>query len=785
MKTSIRRKPMTKMSYLFEPGDNLTKLAEEDIEVKNFTEFNHEVNKRLTKYLGQGSRASARLEVKTAFPEHWNKSKSENPAELILTDSGYIKLTDSSARGEIPVALIIPYTFSNGKILPFETIELGGSRFVFSEYALNKLFDVLKDIAKDPELLDEDSSYEGTTNAVNNATDGGNLRDILNVRNLDSYNLEAFAGIIDDAMEKTASILPLTDEYFIQVEKIAQQVATEVAEMEFEKTAADSSMVLRQIVSASDVFREFKALPWACIHDIDSKAVEILDSDQESDSFERKLAQIFRSHKSFLGQGGKDNNVQISSTTDLVLIDEDSNFKVLRKTNPVYKNFKVIDSKPVFRPDWVPVNKMLTKIGDKFDKLFMIKEGDNLYGPVKLRKVLISKEKDMGRSVFGEPEESNVHYVTNLSTLDDILFEMDVAVLPVDKAVNASADRWQTKVSVFLKDGIGVKALSPVEASSVLEENIKDSYALSLVYNRLTPSAFTLGRDTEILEVKESIITPVSDIDKLIFDADDQPLQKMAGASKVIIRKTVPDKDDYNISFDGGVGGQSKNIKNLTKADVIAVMRNAQISDDETIRMVAYLDAGNKMIEQYLDYNLDSFSGGSVLDRAKDLTAKMKANLFGNDAAKTVALSAARGAQQEVGQAAGARLLQQAGPTAFKAVDIFSKLANDSGALADRFEKIAMDQRSMDFRNIAGLMVVTHRFDNLIKEACEYEENLYDVSGLRPELIKLQPAIEKAAGELYDMMEDQKETGVEYLGHNTITQSLRTLDRLHAYSVSL
>lgn len=109
-----------------------------------------------------------------------------------------------------------------------------------------------------------------------------------------------------------------------------------------------------------------------------------------------------------------------------------------------------------------------------------------------------------------------------------------------------------------------------------------------------------------------------------------------------------------------------------------------------------------------------------------------------------------------------------------------SAYADESAALAEKLEKIAISKQSNEFRKIASLMVIKNRVDNMMRDALGGGE--FVGAEVLAELHKLDPYMEKVAHDLVELKVAQAVKRNEVISPNIISATMRHLDNLHKYA---
>jgi len=770
--------------YMFEPGDYLTKLAGIPLKGSSPMEIKNQVEGLISEKIAK-AKTSRTINIKSNISSLDGESlKNKGIQGSYKNLNGILSLKYPFE--EFNMTATIPFFVRNGEILQFDTIEFGGKKFVYTDKNLYLIISSMEEISKNPYILDEDSSYAGLEEQVNNLSDAGSLRQILDIRNremaISGSGIERLASKeVDELLEKTYSLKPIDDKYLEAVEFQAEKIAYEVLEEQFEKKAANINDLIEESLQSATVFSKLKEFNWKNAKDVEDKSVvEIYDIPEDSGEGELKKAKLFKGRKLFIGKKygyGPDNDKdlppEIIDTKDLVIYDETKNIKVLREKSKLYNEYKVADTNQELSLKGTTLNKEL-KEKEIRNKMFFIVNKNDIIGPIEIH------PRDFeGNEVWDESYHGTTHKKKiNKDRIRNVVLDISPA-LPGDRSYLKDRTHSITAaINTELKEDEKVKFATEEESTSFLENIIKTKEdMLSFEYNFGNHLMF-LHPDTRLLEVKGFINTPVTSLKQIIFEGNDDELKKVASDDKVIIKKPVPDLNEYHITMNKG--SKKKVFRSRNRNEVYGILKLAEIDDSEISAMLAYLDSGEKEIERILPLNFDGFEGKDLEDKKGDLVKKHLSKLFDPNKSQYFAQNVANNMGNEIVSSQLADVARDVGPSAFEALDILSSLASDSSALADRMEKIAIDNESHDFQDVAKLMVLTNRIDEMIVKSANDGET-FDLLGIEEEFKNIIPSIEKAAAEIHNLRNEQEVLG-KVIGDNTVIQSLRTLDRLKKYT---
>ena len=773
----------------FEPGDYLTKLAEEEVVGKTPGEIKKNICNIMHKKVDKISPGTFKIETKLMLAAKTTDLKGSSElqefrSEITAAD-GVINIQKRGPK--VNIYATIPFILREGKLLPFDIIELGGRKFVYSDANLAKVINAIEAIEKNPNLLDEDSSFERLDDFTNNSTDDGSLRDVLNIRNREmassGLGLETFASLLDENLEKTASFRIVDRPMIDVITDKAMEIAREKIAEEFEKTAGDLDATSEKILQTSTVFSEFKGLPWVNVTKLENTSAQILDFDRGRENLELKDARVFKGRALPLPSSwdGK-TKATVSTSDDITIIDKDGNYKVLRPKTDIYKEYKVVNNTPDFRPAMKSLSDLVSEgvIKKDFDKKFFILEGEQLFGPLKIHtKDSITSDMGMPIALEENPQPKPME-ADQTNPFKGLFFEVCSEVLPGDRPMFNKSNRSSNFTAVLNKNKPVLTFASEEESFAFLENIYKTDEEMNLIRNNLEGNLFWISENTQLIEIADQIITPVTDIKQIILEGTDGDLRKIAGNDKVTLRKPIADKNMYFLELSKGPRDR-KVYRSIKKHEAIAIMKNAGIEESEVIGMIGYLDSGEREVVRFLPIDLTRLTGSDVKVEGENIAGKFLGKYFNpREASRAVSTIVNETGKEALADKAAEGILR-VGPNAIKALETITSLASDAEALADRFEKVAIDHKSRDFQNIAKMMVVTSRIDKFLAKTAG-EMFSYDVSDSFDGLKGLKEPIEKAAAMLVDLKDHQDVVGNEILGRNTIVQSLRTLDRLNKYA---
>lgn len=761
-------------------GDYLTKLANLNVSRKSPDEIKNIVSGELNRFIeeGLGVGSTGYLNgigrIKTNIFLNMGDSGSDNSIQPV--HSGMAELIIENNK-EINDVARIPFFIKGEEILPFDIIEFGTQKFVFTPANFIRILEAMKKIAKDPGVIETDVSYDGVEDHYSPISDVGHMQELMNIRqnqlNFDDSTISAVAGQIDDFMDKVAEIKPLHKNFVKAIEVEAEKVAYDASRTAFEKIAGDTTDVSDRILQSSDIFKKLKGLPWKNLKALKTgEKIQIVDAETGGGELKLKNAICFAGRNVPVSKYVKDKREMVIDTySDRIVVDEDGGYKVLRAGTDMYEEYKVVASNPDFKLKARNFDEAILDLDEVKETQYLIIMGNEHYGPLKLGRI---------KSEWVHGYGANQPMNSAFNTLNQVLFTLD-------GGDQANEHSWGGK-PLLIMDGTGSKKLEHMSYPEVRQylENIcsSPSEVANIIGNLSAEGgAFKVPKDAKVIELKHFISTPVKSLQDIVFDGNDLDLTKVAAGEEVILRKPVPDQDNYSMIFKRGVFDQKK-FDNLVKEDVIAIARNTKVSENEIIAMLAFLDSGEKEIARSLTFDLSGIDGTEVKNKKDGLVTKIIDKYLTPFDAGSIARGVGTDAATEVVADYGSKMMGSVAQPAFSAIKGLFSLASDAAALSERFEKIAIEKESEDFKALAHLMVLTNKIDNaMIKMASAQDKELFDVKPLLREVPQMVSGlIEKAAAEVYDMAVTQRNLDEELIAQNTLTQTLRTLDRLSKYA---
>lgn len=758
--------------YLFEPGDLLSKIASEEFKVSTAYEAKERLKKKILESVGN-TRYQLKAEVEIHplnISSNGGNSQSMGKEDFASFDATVRVYPFPHKTGQNNLTITIPARIRDNQLLPIDTADFMGTTFLFSKKFFEAALLAAEEVSKNPYVLDQDSSFAGIEDAQGTFTDNGRIRDVLQIRNKEvgtngwMANAPMFMTAsehLDAFLEKSANLTEFKD-IKAEVEKKAFELADELVKHAFEKKATLTEDIGQRLMESASVFQMLKAMNWKKLADVADKAcVEIVDLDVESESMKLKKAVVFKGLYAFGGRAYNLNETvydfALEKHSGSVIIDEDYNYKVLRASSEMASRYLVADSKPDFKIKAESLEKVMGRYpSSRSDVFFLIIDG-GLVGPVNLTCPFSENQ------VFfaNDPANQEHNRIGKVAKQTVEIRSLDRTMVPKDRAEQC----------VFVLDSKteGLKAISEEERSELignLFENYRDlSWTLE--------NCHLIGAKTMVIAVKDFIRTPVESLNDVIFGYknSDKPLLKAASEDSIVVEKPIPDVSKYNVVLIKGMLNR-KIFNGLFKEDVLKLLKSVDVPEGDAISMVAYLDAGERKITKNIPLDFSMIDGSLVETKAADIVKNLAGSMFGKREQEEVL--------KEIVSSQVADLLAEAPGKVFDAASMLTRLASDAENLADRFEKLAIDNESEDFLTIAKCMVATSRMDKMMHKVATVN-TMIDARDLFKELKAVKPLIEKSAALLYELRGDQ-ETGGKLIGDNTIVQSFRTLGRLNEYA---
>jgi hypothetical protein len=216
-------------------------------------------------------------------------------------------------------------------------------------------------------------------------------------------------------------------------------------------------------------------------------------------------------------------------------------------------------------------------------------------------------------------------------------------------------------------------------------------------------------------------------------------------------------------------GPKSTTLNNVAESKLMTVLKNIGYDYAKASEIIHRADKGE-------DVNTDILPGMtpwvvrpelSVGGAVKKTVSNIKESLFSADNA-TKALGHISG-----GLLAGSGMIGDS-------LANLSAFAAESAAVADKLEKLAMTKHNDTLTKLAGIMVIKHRVDSLMRDALSgHELTGHEVLA---DLHKLTPGMEKLARDLIELKLAQTINRNEIVSPNIINATLRNMDGLHKYA---
>lgn len=757
--------------YLFEPGDTLRKVASQDFKVSSMFEAKEKINKIIAESVGN-TRYQLRLDTSIDIPEI---SSNDNNMEMVSGSSKFntfnaIVKVSTQAKGEqgkdYPITVLV--TVRDGKLMPIETAEFMGHTFFFSKKFLDKALEAIDKIKANPFMLDTDSSFTGL-GGKSTLSDDGRIYDVLSIRNKDSGSngfmanaplLSRASEAMDQFLEKSASLTEYRGiEKIVKME--AHKLADEMVSNLFEKTASLADDVAEKILTSASVFENFKKLNWKKLAEIDDKkAVQIVDIAIGGEDLMLKNAVVFKTLYNFQGpeymrdNEKRDISFSLDKYSGSLIIDEDGNYKLLKNSAEMASRYLVADSNPDFKLKGISLKKFAEKLPSNRSDLHFLVLPDGVIGPVNIFTAGHTED---------YPLESKRH-------LPDYIAKKCIYVRSANPFYR-NTNRYDECAFILEKGFTGMKSISDEDREAIISNLIESPEQAQYDFN----SAHLISEDILVISVKGYITTPVESLTDIIFGykSSDKPLSKIASEDFVRVEKPIPDVNKYNVTLSKGMLNK-KMFAALREDEVVKLLKSVSIAEPEAISMVAFLKAGEREITRNVPLDFSLIDGSMVEEKATDIVKNFMGKMFGKPQQEELL-------KEVVSSQIGA-MLSESPTSAVNGLRFISSLASDAEALADRFEKLAVDHRSREFQEIAKCMVACARMDQMMVKVAS-EVTMLDSREAFKALSDIKPLIEKSAAMLYDLKRDQ-DYGETLVGQNTLSQAFNTLNRLYTYSTN-
>lgn len=661
------------------------------------------------------------------FPTDEMPAGANSQQELaVINGTGTVNITYGGAM------IQLPFMIQDRDILPFDAIQLGSERAVYTRENIRNILLNLKN--KVDSQAQGASAYSQMSSSLNPfvgvdtqltknpLVDVGFMSEMLNIqrtlgtRGNGGTNLGIYASsksLIDYLLEKTADItrIEFSSEDFRSLEKDLLPGAEKLAATAWVEDDEEKKLHKR----ASDALGEIVLAD-----------VRILKNGTPFMFIENQNREI-SNVPGFVYDCVVD---AAGPTSRRLVVAADGRYQLLRPGDKFM--FKVNSDTPVVKLHKTTIEGLNT--GDQFTLSV-----NGLHSvPMTVTNVISGSPKglNVSRFVYALDTDGNEAVIIPLSNISDNSIVYNHKSRIIKEVAKIELPTKLTAYNMYLKADVPVICVSDNASFTKLVPG--------LIYN--------LKSTTELEFITEDIM-------KLAGSGDIIHISR-AGKGKYSLVVTWYDSKYHK--------NQSVTLNNIDDSKVMGAMKIVGFSPDvirSSMTSLTSRDVEIPLPQRHSAWTLKPERG--ALETAKKVIGDAKKALFDKNVAMKM-----------VGNV-GAGLVRN-----FAGDDIISSLsafASESKNLAITFEKLASKYDNDTLLEIAGLMTIKHRVDDMLKVAVS-EDGMFDGTVCLSELKKLEPCLVKHAGSLIELKVKQASCYNDIISPVIIAATLHHLDNLHKYS---
>lgn len=717
----------------------------------------------------------------------------------------------------------LPFMISKGELDPFDVIQLDGQRVPFTRENLKKILlgiEAMEGRKKNGENVGSTSPFLGTEDYFNPSTSAGFLTPALAIRDTNtrrfggsgghyvtaadsSLGIEKTETNIDDMLEKSVNLKPLTEKQIESITYCINKAARDKFSDEIEKLAAeekDSKLTReeRKALENKTFFTnissfkngDYITFPYRQENDISMAPGIVLELSSSVPGVE----------------GGKkiNNKMKVVMTTEnnYLPIKKGMNFLCKKSNNESFKLRSVEISK--LSAD----SKFILGSGSEFSPIFKIEKIDAV------RKAVTESGKNKIYREFVGSDDCGSNVSKGQVNLENLFTILACVPVGVDEYFLNLSDKSTVYFVVGDFDTNRIVKINSPDDISQISKKVRMVYDNNYRYFESILSKYQYSGRVYAVDLNTKVIPVMSKI-KGYFESQAQyenmdslhtagynlmGLEKLAAdTNKIRVICTDRKNEKYNLSFDykdtskrlfrmrrqqfSGISKEKlKVILRLLKYnpktinDIVFKAKNEPsvsypISADCTIEDINKIENGN-IINLSAKNTKEAISDAIGADKlAKSIALAIPAALTANAISTTVR-------NNPDGTLAG--VLKN--PT-IRAIFGMKKRAKE---LSQRFEKYASENDSYELLDIAKMFAIEHNMLDKIAESLD-SDNIYPgLFSLSKEVSNAKPVLEKFAYDLIGLKIDQQKAGIEKIGSIEIQSAVESLDELYkiAYSIS-
>jgi hypothetical protein len=777
------------MSFGFTENDKDYSLSKEDLVMKKYAGINiyqptaDNIERYIHKYV---------LNELAFFPQTLNVSIQFNPQEMDNAHSEYV----SEGMGVVNIkyagkVIQLPFMITDGELVPFDIIQVDGTRAPYSRENMQKVLYGLKNLLEKQERETTEDPYVGLSDRMSPATSPGFLGSVLQIRDQATAtggghhdNYIYASAMMEEVLEKIASMKGLTKDDLKALELEFQKKAHEEIKAEYEKLAATEldGTNLKLFEKMKDIkFENAFSLP-------NGTAVAFPEKDGNEISMTYGI--VVDNFMSFADKLPKKVKILITQDARIKILSGSESFLCL-KTNI---RFAI-------------KQETLSTLQD--GDLFMAFDGDKALFPCKVDWI---SEREYGPVTVGgfDPEK----YISKQYTIIPVCDNSEMANLLTSKEHQNLLD---THIRIKMQTLTGAK-FSEMPYATFIEEKAKDmgidefkasnlfsKESICISYNKVgdrekneyyipptkTNVVFATDPETRVILIKGVVsdqIKSKDDLDKLAYvEHDEDTFEKTAAVEKNKIKVSLRDKQlgayDVEVNYVDETKPVFKRFvktyQRISKDDLRQLLLIIGYNNMEAQEII--FKAGNGPFVTYAlpkNPNIQGLQGAKTRSLAQTkMQNTLKSMVKPQDLAGTLASSIL-----------GVMLADGLHSAPDKAKDIagaISTFASDGKSLSSIFEKIALEKESESAFEVAKLMSLSSFFGEKVAEELDGKvayPRLYDAA---KDIMENRVALEKVAYNLMCVKALQYKNRNEIISPNYIQSAVNQLDSLHkvAYGV--
>lgn len=618
------------------------------------------------------------------------------------------------------VQIEMPFLIVEGEMTPFDVIQMGGQRVPYSK---ENLFKIVLGIKNQKKKNGQNSGgaefdpYKKVDEPVNPTSSVGFLGDLLRIQ--EQYSTRGSSGTmymtagahLSDLIEKVASIKTTSEETSSKLEALVKSAVMSTNVEKFEKIANDVEAAKKETDRKfKKIYKKVKGIDWKDANQIENGT---FISFPEFDGNEISMT----------------SGIVISDYIDIkgfykipavkVVISEDGRIRILSKS----EKFICVES-PDAKFKFSTVSLESLSKGD----VVMAFNGDKAFNPsivddIKIR--TLSTAWDNDGSYIGDEFSSAMKYNSISSTAPAPKVQIKCYHFQALRGHSDGADRFDSIARFIRIAELGGVKLTRMEYDEYIaakaEEIGVDELTVSKVISRYqfcdTQGKFILATDpnTRMIKIKGVIskfLSNPKDLENMVNSAytpvNEIPIFKTASENEYVeIRKVDPQKRTYDL-----------NVKWTDRNEENYKLMNRSFSRIDELKLRSILKAigfdMNKVSEATIKTDNENYVKMELpLNATPDNIAE---NGFEVGATKTMNklknVLFNKGLSTELVNDVVANIAHEnlIGSPTNNAVKLITEKAAEAKQLANVFEKLAMERRSENMRNVAKVMVLSNQF---------------------------------------------------------------------------